>query len=80
MKIEFTEERMHRVADDLLGTCRGLDDALQAEFGDDVTLEEVPLDMLQLLDDCVMRCDGCGWWVETSEISDDNLCEQCAGE
>ena len=72
----FTREGLLRVAENLRGTCQPLDDALQNEFGEGVTLEDVPTELLQLLDEQVLECAACGWWCEACEIEDD-VCDDC---
>lgn len=33
--------------------------------------------LAEALDDLVMCCWSCGWWVESYEIDDDGDCEDC---
>jgi hypothetical protein len=79
MAIDYTPGGMHRVAEDLIGTCKSLDQALEKEFGDEAQFDDVPLQMLELLDDIVLCCRTCDWWVEASEVDDDGDCEDCQG-
>ncbi len=60
------QQRAQKIADDLLGTSEALPDEV---------LEDQ--DLAEFLDDLIMLCDTCGWWVETSEMDDDQNCEDC---
>lgn len=82
MKIEFNDEnkgRIVKVAENLRGTCQSLDDALQAEFGEDTDISDIAIELLQELDDIVMLCEACGWWCEVSEMSEQDvqICVDC---
>lgn len=73
-------EKMSRVAEGLLGTCKSVDDALCEIFGNDVDLTDFETPLLEHLDDQVMCCEECGWWFETGELNDDQVCTDCAPE
>ena len=79
--INYTEanrEKIRRVAEILQGSRKGLDDVLQEVFEDeDLDMMQVDLALLRELDDQVMECDGCGWWCETGELDDDQVCGDC---
>lgn len=66
---------MQRVADTLEGTCQSLEDVLERELG--VGFDDVPIEMLRILDDQVLECTQCGWWSEASGFDDDQACEDC---
>lgn len=70
----LTLEQVKVIAEELRGTCGTLDDKLE-QHGIDFNC--VPADMLDALDEEVMCCDWCGWWVESSEIDDDCTCKEC---
>lgn len=73
-------ERVRAAADDLQGTCQGVDDALQKAFGDEALgMTELDMPLLELLDDLVLLCDACGWWCEAGDV-DDGVCSDCAKE
>lgn len=85
MTIPFNEEnrlKMLLVAEDLQGTCQRLEDALTRQFGDDsgddVDTTDIGIELLRVLDDQVMECEGCQWWCETSDLNDDQVCSDCA--
>lgn len=63
------QARAHELADQLMGTC----DSLPDEVLDDA-------DLCGHIDELVMCCDTCSWWVEPHEIDDDGNCEDCATE
>ncbi len=71
---EVTREKMSEIAEELRGTCKTLDEVLE---GHGLDYNCVPVEMLDTLDEDVMLCDWCGWWVESSEIDDDSVCKEC---
>lgn len=76
----FTEEGMQQVAEILQGTCKSLDDVLCEVFeyeSGTLTSTDLPIELLRSLDDMVMECQCCNWWVEASEVDDDGACEEC---
>ncbi|HZX80107.1 MAG TPA: hypothetical protein VFE72_04025 [Lysobacter sp.] len=81
--IEDTPEnrvRIHEVADALRGTSRPLASALRAVFGDPtMDVEAVPTPLLLELDGLVMECEDCGWWCDTDELDDEQVCADCGG-
>jgi hypothetical protein len=70
----ITDNDILELAESLLRTCKSLDDELEQSLS--VTLDEVSLHMLEILDNEVICCETCGWWVETSEATDGE-CEDC---
>lgn len=59
---------IENIINNLLGTKQSLTGLL-------LTKEE-----LNILNERIFQCDGCGWWCETSERNDlcgDALCEDC---
>lgn len=73
-------EKMDRVAEFLLGTCMSVDDGLQKIFGEDVELTDFETSLLEYLDEQTMCCEQCGWWCESHELNDDQVCRECAPE
>jgi len=74
-------EKIRQLAEKLCGTCnRSLDDAVQEVFGDESidAVTDIDIELLRELDDITMECQGCNWWCETSELNEDELCEDCA--
>lgn len=83
MSIPYTQEnvvKMREVAEYLRGTCKSLEDGLQTEFGEDADAMDFDIELLRELDDAVMNCESCNWWVETGEIDDDGNCTDCQVE
>lgn len=79
-RIENTEEnqaKIEAVAESLLGTCNNLDDALETQFGEGVSLTDVDMALLDKLDGTTMQCEECNWWCETGELNDDQVCSDC---
>lgn len=69
-----TAEAMAGVAEELMGTCQCLDTVL-GENGFDI--DDVPIELLSLLDEQVMVCETCGWWCEPCELNEEQVCEDC---
>lgn len=70
-------EQIQAISDRLLGTCdspEGMDEVAE------VNLEGIDVD--SLLADLagntgIGQCEGCGWWFNISELSEDLLCADC---
>jgi hypothetical protein len=78
--IEYNEDnlaKIREVAEDLRGTCTSLDDALQAVFGEEVSVIDFDIALLRELDDITMECQGCNWWCETHELDENQFCDDC---
>lgn len=73
--MNLSDEQKAAIVDHLSGTS-GVYDA--------ATCEEYSLEMSeleQIMEDGEwLRCEQCGWWVETCETNDNGNCEECAGE
>lgn len=69
--------KMLQIADEIQGTSRNIDDLVEEHFGDGVQLIDLDIQLLELLDDQVMECQGCSWWCETGELNDDQVCSDC---
>lgn len=70
---ERMEARAREVAEDLLGTCKNLDDHSIEE-------ERNNSDFCAALDEQVLKCETCGWWCETGEICKEGHCDDCHGD
>jgi hypothetical protein len=74
----LTSEQVREIASLLEGTCNSVESALERLDLEDVPVEEVED---RLLDVNLERCPICDWWVESSEIVNDNCeivgCESC---
>lgn len=77
-------EQCRELAERLVGTTLDLDTACEQ-----IGLEEQDASELEsmLLDHNVERCQGCGWWCNTSELAPDGetdegegLCDDCKEE
>lgn len=53
-----------------LGTCNSLETSDFQELTDNA-------EFCAVLDDEVMCCEGCGWWVESGEIGETGVCFDC---
>lgn len=70
----LTCKQLNDICDELQGTCKSLEEALEAiglEY-DSLTIAE-----LQEIDNCVACCDSCGWWVEAGEVDENGYCDDC---
>ncbi len=74
---EPTIAMMVEIAEDLRGTCKSLDEVL-ITFG--LSFDGIPQELLGRLDDEVMECQVCGWWYETHDLNDDQICNECEEE
>lgn len=70
--------KMMQVAARLEGSCMSLEDGLESEFGEDVSVTDFSLPLLQELDAAVMTCEDCGWWCSTADLNEDQVCCTCA--
>lgn len=78
---EVNAAKMRRVAYNIMGTCKSLDDFLKEEFGDeDLSMTDFDVELLRELDDITQECQDCGWWCETSDLNEDQVCSDCAPE
>ena len=73
----ITHENIQKIANDLRKTTRSLDALLAEEYGTEFS--EVPTELLYFLDQEVMQCVNCGWWEDSENINDDQVCEECEG-
>lgn len=83
---DLTEAEMLAVAEDLQGTCRTIDQAIECvtdgelEDRDEILNER---DLCAVIDNNVFECAECGWWCETGDYADvqDNvngdICTDC---
>lgn len=74
---QITRAQHAQLIEQLRGTCEGLDNMLAVVLGvEDADYSLMPEWALLELDEAILTCEGCGWWVETSEV-DDGLCADC---
>lgn len=61
-----------QASEQLLGTCKSLHEVCTEGEQDDP-------EFCKQLDDLCLECEHCNWWVEPSEIvDDDGCCRDCA--
>ena len=75
-KRTLTDDQLNTLVADLQGTC----DTLSERLPEGVEEDELTPDDLAALDEQIMCCDTCGWWVEMCEISEDGNCDDCQQE
>ncbi len=73
-EVSATTEKMSEIAEELRGTCASLDTALKNHGLD---FDSTPRRFLDMLDEEVMDCQQCGWWHESHELNDDQICNDC---
>ncbi len=44
---------------------------------DNLDIEDWSQEQLEELDSQIALCDCCGWWVESTELDDEGICEDC---
>ncbi len=68
---------MVEIAEELNGTCNDLNKALEDRG---IEFNRLSVELLTELDNAVMDCQVCGWWHETDELNDDQICKDCEEE
>ena len=70
------------IIDYLDGTCQTLDEAVQVVLGEDQDSTCLTQHELQHIDESIFCCNGCGWWSEISNMSEEEegCCIDCAGD
>lgn len=83
-RIAYNDENLRKIreaAEELRGSCKSLDDVLQAHFEDDsLGITDFDIELLRELDSITMECQGCNWWCEPHELNEDQVCEDCSDE
>lgn len=63
-------ERANELADELMGTCKTLEEVMtDQELEDD--------DLIAEIEDQTQRCETCAWWVEATEVDEEGNCTDC---
>lgn len=65
-----TNDEVKEYAESLIGTCQNLED----DFLD------LPLEQCFLMDEIVMCCEACGWWVASEDIGENGDCLECEND
>lgn len=71
----LTHNELNAICEAIEGTCRDLEtvvEELTSRDFDDLTVGE-----LQEIDNCVVCCETCGWWVDAGGVDEDGNCEDC---
>lgn len=63
-------DRAREVADALLGTANDLENEASEE-------EINSISFCDALDELVMQCETCNWWVAADDVDDDGNCAEC---
>ncbi len=71
---EPTIEMMVEIAEELNGTCGDLMKSLEDRG---IEFNQLSIELLSRLDEEVMDCQTCGWWHESHELDDDQVCKDC---
>lgn len=73
----MSREQALQVAENILGTCKGLDEVIAEVYGEDFTLEHLTIEETSIIDENVWECPTCGWWVEPCQMATDDACDEC---
>lgn len=68
------EQNTYELANNLLGTCMSLQEAMENQELIDSDID------FDVLDEEVRVCDWCGWWHESCEIDENGSCPSCRNE
>lgn len=78
--MKLTPEQLNALVERIQGTTDYLGFVTQEMFG----TEDLDITTCQELDTIIFQCEGCGWWMEQSEMTDnpekDWNCRECAGD
>ncbi len=69
-----TSAIMVEIAEELNGTCGDLNKSLEDRG---IEFNDLSVELLSVLDNEVMDCQQCGWWHESHELNDDQICKDC---
>lgn len=73
--MSIDKDVLNAIAQDLEGTCQMLDVVVQrhgAKYSDLKTEDFLALD------DHVICCSCCGWWIDANEVGELDICEECS--
>ena len=65
---------VEKVARDIVGTAGNIHDLLEEEGLD---FDKLTTEQYHLIDSIAWECVRCNWWVEPSEVNEDDICEDC---
>ena len=65
--------RAREVSEDLIGTCRDLEDFTTEQERNDPTF-------CAELDALCFCCENCGWWTAAEDETDPSVCDECGGD
>lgn len=71
----LTQKELKDICSNIEGTCKCLEDVVLEVTGreyDDLTVGDC-----QEIDNCVICCDTCGWWVDSGCVDENGNCEDC---
>ena len=74
-RVLIANEVLIAIAQDLEGTCQMIDVVVERHGVDcdDLTTEE-----FLALDEHIICCSCCGWWVDANEVGDLDICSECS--
>lgn len=75
---------INRVVEYLQGSCESLDSAIELLFSG-TEFEDLTEEDLSTLDNAILNCPSCGWWVDSGEMGEtvegyEEVCDDCAEE
>jgi hypothetical protein len=66
------------IAEDLLGTCKSLNDVANEH---DTDIDRLTMRQFDMIDEITLECEQCNWWCEPGEFSNEDaqICDDCVG-
>ena len=71
----LTPKELNDICGELEGTCKNLEDVVLAVTGRD--MDDLTVGECREIDNCILCCDTCGWWVDAGEVDENGNCEDC---
>lgn len=78
--MKITNQQLDDFIQELLGTCKSMDEAKREFFEDADGVDEdddFTSDQLETICSEISNCETCGWWVEVGEIDENENCLDC---
>lgn len=70
------EDKIEELINSLIGTCKSISNFCEEIFGCDEM--DLPMKVLEEVDNAIFECEGCGWWYDRGEEGNQNgFCSHC---
>lgn len=73
---QLEDDAIEAAIEELTGTCKSFSDVFDSLLEQGISEDKIN----EELDNSIVCCEQCGWWVEICEVDDDNVCEDCNGQ